>query len=198
MSEVERDDREIEQALRAILDPLDRHLNLGNLALGFALVVIVPATFLILWLGELTNGKYAAGWAGGAFVIIVLLGVSWDSMVGWSARRHFNRLFPLGHPKRAVAFRMLNEMETPSKGEEKLRESLQAASPERIIRHHRDHPDKAIEDGEKPIDAPSPASSVSSALPPPVPPHVRPGGYYDYIPLEPRVAPPLEEEKDRP
>lgn len=192
MSEAERDDREIEKGLRTILDPLDRYLNLGNFALGFALVVIVPTTFLTLWLSEVTSGKYAAGWAGGAFVIVVIFGVSWDTLIAWRARLQFDRRFPAGHPTRAQALLILNEMETPSKGEERLRESLQAASPERIIRHRRGIAEQELEEGLNPPEPPRPVSPPPIATPP-----ARPGGYYDYIPLEPRSSPPPEEERDR-
>jgi len=169
------DDRSVEEALRRILEPLDRHLDRVNRAFALALILVIPGVFLILWLypGSQIQGRHALGWAIGAFVLVVLLGLGWDALVARLARRRFDRHFPHGSPARAAALRVLAEMETPNRAEEKLREALSSGSPDRIVRRR-----EAGAAGEA---APGPLNAPPAAGP-------RPGGYYDYIPLEPRTG----------
>ena len=186
---MQRDERKVEEALRAILDPLDRYLTGGSFVFGLALALLAPATFLILWVGQFTDGRVALGCAAGVFALVVVTGFACDGLAAYIARRRFNRSFPFGSADRAVALRILVEMETPSKGEERLRQALQATSPERIVRHRRDYPNQAHE----PTWTGNETLPETPALPSSDAPS-RPGGYYDYIPLEPRCAPPDERE----
>src|SRR5262249_26714906 len=148
-----RDERKVEEALRAILDPLDRHLTRGSFVLGLALALLAPATFLILWVGQFTDGRLALACAAGVFALVVVAGFAYDGFVAWLARRRFDRWSPLGSDDRAVALPTLVERETPSKGEERLRQVPQATSPERIIRPRPQPPEPA---GPPPENAPPP------------------------------------------
>ena len=182
----EPDERPVEKALRELLDPLDRHLERGRTLLAGALVLVVPAAFLLLWLVWDMAGKFAAGWAVVALGVLVVLGLGWEMVMERLVRWRFDRRFPHGSVTRGVALRILSQMETPNKAEEKLRGVLSSTSPERIVRHRSGSADEQ----------PLPLLELPPAQPePPVPPAstppstnkaTRPGGYYDYIPLEPR------------
>jgi hypothetical protein len=182
------DERPVEEALRQILDPLDRQLEYGRTLLAAALMLVVPALFLWLWLVKDELAIRALGWSGLGFGLLLVLGFGWELLMERVVRRRFERRFPAGSPARAVALRILAQMETPSKAEEKLRDLLAATSPDRIVRH-------------RPPEAPAPLLELPPEVPEPPPappasqdtnPAPRPGGYYDYIPLEPRSA---EDEK---
>lgn len=172
------DDRSVERALRQILEPLDRHLDHVNRAFALALILVIPGVFLGLWLypGSTIIGRHALGWAIGAFILVILLGIGWDALVARLARRRFDRHFPHDTPARTAALRVLTEMETPNRAEEKLREALSNASADRIVRRRE-----------------GPPAEAPAAWAPDAPPEGRPlagpgpGGYYDYIPLEPRT-----------
>jgi hypothetical protein len=188
----EPDDPSVEQALRELLDPLDRHLERGRTLLAGALVLVVPAMFLLLWLVFKYEGKFALGWGIVAFAALLVLGLSWELLIGWLVCRRFNRCFPHGTATRSTALRILAEMETPSKAEEKLRGVLASAAPERIVRH-RPSPAATAEAHEKPplLELPParPDLTPSPTIhPAPTTNATRPGGYYDYIPLEPRAS----------
>lgn len=178
-------ENEVERALRDILEPLDRHLERGGTFLAAALLGVVPATFFSLWLGLNFSGIRAAGWAVVALGLVVALGVGWDALVAWLARWRFDRSFPFGSPQREVALRILDEMQTPTRAEERLRASLSRTQEGRVVRRRQ-------EEALPPVDAvpaidPVPPSGPMQA--PPLPPPGK-GGYYDYIPLEP--GPPRE------
>ncbi len=174
------DDRSIERTLRAILEPLDRHLEWGNTLLAAALVGVVPVLFLPLWLLSPLGAKLAAGWSLVAFFLVIVLGVTWDALVARLALWRFNRHFPEGTPARDAALAVLAEMESPSKAEERLRVGLQRPA-NRVVRRRRDTgPPPA--DAVPAIDPTPPANPIRAPLPVPPP---RQGGYYDYIPLEP-------------
>jgi hypothetical protein len=176
-----QDDRLVEEKLRQILEPYDRHLDRLATIQSLALVVVVPATFLCLWLLMDMMAKHALGWAAVGFGTTVVLALGWDALVTRLACRRFDRYFPHDSPVRGVAVRILSEMQTPSRIEEKLREKVPSAAPARIVRH-------SHASGQSP--GTSPAAPVPPALPPVTPDPAtgqRPGGYYDYIPLEPRT-----------
>lgn len=177
-----QDERSVEEALRQILEWLDRHLDYIHRAFALALILVIPGVFLILWLPNFEiSGRRALGWAIGAFVLVVLVGIGWDALIARLARRRFDRAFPQGAAARAAALRVLPEMQTPNRAEEKLREALESASPDRIIRRR-----------EGAADAPL---GLDRAAPPAAGP--RPGGYYDYIPLEPRTQAVQQKQQDR-
>jgi hypothetical protein len=180
------DDRMVEEKLRQLLGPFDRHLEQGGSLMAAALVVTTPGVFLALWLLLEMNSKRALGWAAGAFGVLVVLGVGWDWVVVRLACWRFDRYFPLDSPLRASAVRILREMATPSMAEEKLLRVLSSKSPSRIVRRRGDAPEPP------PASPPSAPTSPAPSHPEP-PSERRPGGYYDYIPLEPRIT-----EKDRP
>jgi hypothetical protein len=170
----------IERALRDILEPLDRHLERGNTFLAAALLGIVPTTFFVLWLIFDLSGKHALGWAALAFGVVIVLGVCWDAVVARLARWRFNSRFPFGSPEREAALRILDEMETPSKAEERLRSMLSRSSVHRVVRRRQ-------ETALPPADAVPAIDPVPPTAPlkaPQTPPPPGKGGYYDYIPLE--------------
>jgi hypothetical protein len=172
------DERPVERALREILEPLDRQFARVTAFLPLGLVTILPGVFFASWLGLDFSIRRSLIVAGGAFCVLVAIYLAWEIAVARLARRRFDRRFPSGTPQRSAALHMLFEMESPSRAEDKLRVALGSSSPDRIVRRR-------------------PANEVPVAWPPSssegVPPQVadlqptpRPGGYYDYIPLEPR------------
>lgn len=187
-------DRSVELALREILEPLDRQLARVAALLPLALVTLVPLVFFSLWLGADLSGRHSLVMAGGACCAIVAMYLVWELLTSRLARWRFDRCFPPGTAARAIALAILSEMETPSKAEEKLRVALASVSSDRIIRHRRSSatrfPEVAFPTTGLPLDLPAPSSSaqVQVGSSPPVAPSKRPGGYYDYIPLEPRTS----------
>lgn len=177
------DERSVEQGLRDILEPLDAHLDWASTLLAASLVGIVPAVFLLLWLVLEFSGKFALGWAAVAFLGVVLAGIVWDWMLSRMARWRFDYRFPRQSAEREAALRLLAEMESPTKAEERLRDSLSRGSIRRVVRK----PAPAL----PPIDAVPAIDPVPPAVPPsragmkPLPPQQ--GGYADYIPLQPRT-----------
>ena len=123
------DDRPVEQALRELLAPLDRHLERGRTVLATALV-LVPAPFLLLWLLSRIEAKHAAGWSVLAFGATVVAGLAWEVLMGRWVRWRFDRRFPAGTPARAEALGALDRLASPNKVEEKLREALASSQPE--------------------------------------------------------------------
>jgi hypothetical protein len=176
------DERVVEKDLRAILDPLDRQLARLTMLFPLALVTIVPIFFFILWLGVQEPGRRALVMSGGAFFVIIAIYLCWEILLSRLALARFDRRFPPTTPERALALRILTEMETPNKAEETLRAGLACYSPDRIVRHRRNAPDQPIET------LPMNQGSDTQPLHLPADPNLgrRPGGYYDYIPLEPR------------
>jgi hypothetical protein len=174
------DDRPVEQALRELLAPLDRHLERGRSLLAAALV-LAPAPFILLWLLSFIEAKHAAGWSVLAFVVLVLAGLGWELLMERLVRRRFERRFPADSSERDAALRILNEIETPTRIEEKLRDAL-SVSAQRVARHPPEY---------APSEQPQPLLELPPEQPPPrseAPPAAassKPGGYYDYIPLEP-------------
>jgi hypothetical protein len=180
------DDRSIERQLRAVLEPLDRHLEWGGTLLAAALVGVVPATFLSLWLLSPLGAKQALGWSVAAFLVVLVVGIAWDTLAARLAAWRFNRKFPEGSLAREAAMVVLAEMESPSKAEERLRASLLRSS-RRVIRHRHGRGGPPA-DAVPAIDPAPPARPIRAPLLPPPP--RRGGGYHDYIPLEPPEKPP--------
>jgi hypothetical protein len=124
-----------------------------------------------------------------AFIVVIAIGFAWDALISRLTLWRFDSAFPVGTAERDLAVRMLSEMETPTRAEDRLRDLLAQVSGDRVQR----------------------SKQQRSALPPadalpaidPVPPEQLPRvegegpvgpGYYDYIPLEPKKAedrPPL-------
>ncbi len=187
------DERPVEEALRKILEPLDRQLARAAMLVPLALVTVVPIVFFTLWLYHDWTGRRALITAGGACCALAALYMSWEIVAARVARWRFDRRFPPGTPARALALRILYEMETPSKAEEKLRVALASSSPDRIVRHRRgvESPSTVVA-GPSTIATPGPEPSppatvqVQPGSAAGADPGPRPGGYYDYIPLEPR------------
>jgi hypothetical protein len=187
---------EVERAVREILAPLDRGIEwLNNLMAGLWFCVVTPGvTILLMWqFGFSVWGAMSCGFFGGLIGLVVIF-MNLEGILARRALRHFERRFPEGSPERPVARTILDEMETPSKAEQKLRELLQAATPaERIVRHRRADPEAGVDAALNQV--PPATSAASAASPPtPAPPPIMPkpaaGGIYDYIPLKPREAPP--------
>ncbi len=181
------DEALVEQALRDILDSLDRHLERGRTLLAGALVLVVPAAFLLLYLLAGVRAPVALGWGILALGGLVALGLGWEMLAERFVCWRFNRRFPEGSASRPIALRILGQMETPCRAEEKLREALSSGSPGRIVRHQPQLPGPAEVAPllELPPEHPAPAPAAPAAPSPATP---RPGGYYDYIPLEPRTG----------
>lgn len=196
MNDLRTDDLPVENALREILEPLDRQLARVSMFLPLALVTIVPAVFFILWLGFDMTGRRALVMSGGSCCALVAFYLTWEILVCRVALRRFDRCFPPGSAGRTAALKMLVEMVTPSRAEEKLRVALASSSPDRIIRQRPTEKPPAMDTVS--LDAPGTPGEADTnvihlAERTPLLPGRRPGGYYDYIPLEPRSA-----EQDRP
>lgn len=176
------DEKPVERALREILEPLDRQLARVSAFLPLGLITIVPSVFFYFWLGLDQTGRRSLVIAGGAFCALVAIYLAWEIVVARMARRRFDRRFPPGTAERSAALHMLFEMESPSKAEDKLRVALGSTSPDRIVRRR---PASEVPD------AWTPEASQPAIDPHPTTP--RGGGYYDYIPLEPRPG-----DSDRP
>ena len=174
------DEKPVEQGLRDILAPLDRQIARVTAFLPLALVTLVPLVFFFFWLGLELTGRRSLVLAGGAFCALVAVYLAWEIVVARLARRRFDHHFPPGTPQRSIAMHMLFEMESPSKAEDKLRAALAGSSPDRIVRRR-----PAV--NETPVAWSAPLledeTPIRAVDPTPTP---RPGGYYDYIPLEPR------------
>lgn len=173
------DDSRVEQALRELLAPLDRHLEFGRTLLAAALV-LAPAPFILLWLLSQIEAKTAAGWSVLAFGLLVLIGFGWEVLMGRFVRWRFDRRFPAGSAARTMALHVLSEIQSPNKVEEKLRDALGGPG-QGIIRHR---PGPASTHEPLPLLGLPPQEEVRPAAPPAAA-SSRPGGYYDYIPLEP-------------
>src|SRR5262245_48297459 len=103
------DDSPVEQALRELLAPLDRHLERGRTVLAAALV-LAPGPFILLWLLSRIEAKTAAGWSVLAFGVLVLAGLAWESLMSRFIRWRFDRRFPDGSTARSAALRILNQI----------------------------------------------------------------------------------------
>ena len=182
MNEPLREDEEpVEQALREILAPLDRQLARSTAFLPLALVTIVPLVYFVFWLWLDFTGRRSLVIAGGAFCALVAVYLAWEIAVARLARRRFDVRFPPGTPGRSTALHILFEMESPSKAEDKLRVALASSSLDRVIRR------RPADGGDTPAAWTPPALDEMAAGPAAdSPPTLRAGGYYDYIPLEPR------------
>jgi hypothetical protein len=167
----------VEQALRELLAPLDRHLERGRTVLAAALV-LAPAPFILLWLLSVIEAKTAAGWSVLEFGVLVLAGLGWEALMGRFVRWRFDRRFPDGSEARSAALRILGQIETPNKVEEKLLDALGAAGQGFRRRPETEEPPPLLE-------LPPQEPEARPAAPGPAPTAARPGGYYDYIPLEP-------------
>lgn len=182
------DERHIEETLRTILGPLDRHLERGGALFMAAFLGAAPVTFLSLWLLTEVGGKKALGWAAAAVGVAILLGLAWDALVARLARWRFNAHFPAGTPTRETALRVLVEMETPSRAEHRLLELLTQTPARRIRRRPAGDP-MPSRDAVPAIDPVPPAVGSHEAAAP-----ASRSGYYDYIPLQPRA----QNDEDRP
>ncbi|MFO0928345.1 MAG: hypothetical protein U0736_15115 [Gemmataceae bacterium] len=163
------DDRSVETALRDILEPLDRRLARVSAVFPLVLVTVLPAFFFAVWIGLDMSGRRAFALSAGPCCLLLAFYLGWELLSSRLALGRFNRRFPPGSAERGTALRILAEMRTPTRAEEKLRLALAATSPDRIIR-----------EPARPMGEPlaGPHAPVGEAR--------RPGGYYDYIPLEPR------------
>lgn len=179
------DDRSVETALRDILDPLDRRLAQVSAFFPLVLVTVVPLCFFGIWFGLDTSGRRAFALAAGPCCVLLALYLGWELLSSRLALRRFNRRFPPGSAERCVALRILAEMRTPTRAEEKLRLALASTSPDRIVRASAAAP--RVE----------PLAGPHTAIGPPEGAR-RPGGYYDYIPLEPRAGTPGPEPRRPP
>jgi hypothetical protein len=117
-------ERQIHLRLQAILSPLDRQLEWGNTLLAGSLLVVVPGTFLGLWLLSETGAKRALGWAVAIFALLLLLRFGWDAFISRLALWRFDRAFPPLDPLRGWAILYLNEVELATPAEEQLRDLL--------------------------------------------------------------------------
>lgn len=124
----------VEEALRAILEPLDRQLARATMLIPLLLVTVVPAIFFVLWLYYDWYGRRALITACGACCAIAFCYMTWEILATRLARWRFDRRFPSGTPVRTLALRILSEMESPTRAEEKLRGALACSSGDRIIR----------------------------------------------------------------
>ena len=174
------DEKPVEQALRDILEPLDRQIARVTAFLPLALITLVPLVFFYFWLGLELTGRRSLVLAGGSFCALVAVYLAWEIVVARLARRRFDRCFPPGSPQRSTAMHMLFEMESPSKAEDKLRAALAGSSPDRIVRHRPAVPEPPAAWLAPTLEDATPAHAVDPT------PKPRAGGYYDYIPLEPR------------
>jgi hypothetical protein len=168
------DERTIESALRDILEPLDRQIARVTMLLPLALVIAAPTIFCVLWFVVDETGRRSLVMTGGACCTLIALYLCWEMLAARLARWRFDRRFPPGSPLRALALHILAEMETPSKAADDLRSALACSSPDRIVRHRKRPTDELTLLPEQ-----TPPDGVPAQAP-------RPGGYYDYIPLEPR------------
>jgi hypothetical protein len=198
----QEDERPVEQALRELLAPLDRHLERGRTVLAAALM-LAPAPFILLWLLSQIEAKHAAGWSVLAFGVLVLAGLGWEWLMSRVVLWRFNRRFGEGTPARAVALRLLEGIESPNKVEEKLRDALGAGN-KVIVRTLLPPGGGGASEPPVPLlelppqqspEHPAAATTTEASLPPPPAAAARPGGYYDYIPLEPLTG---AEEKPEP
>ena len=170
------DEMPVERALRAILEPLDRQLVRASALLPLGLLTIVPSVFFFFWLSLDYTGRRSLIVSGGSFCALAAIYLAWEILVARLARRRFDRRFPPGTAERSAALHMLFEMESPSRAEDKLRAALGNSSPDRIVRRRPANEIPAVWTQEEPQPATDPH------------PTPRAGGYYDYIPLEPRAG----------
>lgn len=169
------DERPVEEALRTILDALDRQLARAAMLFPLTLLTLLPLVFFGFWLGLDWTARRSVVLAGGAGCALLVGHLTWEMLVTRWALWRFERQFPAYSPSRMLALRILGELETPSRAEEKLRLMLSSFSLDRIVRHRRE--------GEaSPLETPPPVTETT----PPAEMAPRPGGYYDYMPLEPR------------
>jgi hypothetical protein len=191
----------IERDLREILSRLDRALHRANAALGWTVVLGGLGTFFLQWVARDQSFKTSFASGAGLCVLAAFLGSCVDEAMVWRGRSRFNTRFPPDSPDRTRALAMLDEMESPNKAEVKLRESLLGSDPSRIVRRRTGPaPEQQIDaalaglaGGQSPASAAvttQPAAAPVSPAPAPVSspatsvPGQRPGGYYDYVPLE--------------
>jgi hypothetical protein len=190
------DDSAIETALREMLAPLDRRLGTVATTAGLALIFGCPGVGLVLWLG--TDWVWTSLLvAFGVFCCVVAAGMYAEHHLGRWALRQFDTRFPPDSPHREQAIRILGEMESPNKAERKLLEYLEQGTPGGGIIRRRPGPSP-----EQVIDAtlhPGTPAPPPPATPPvaqePAPGAKKPGGYYDYIPLELPPSPHPDDKK---
>ena len=174
------DEKPVEQALREILEPLDRQIARVTTFLPLGLITLVPVVFFTFWLGLELSGRRSLVLAGGAFCALVAVYLAWEIIVARLARWRFDHRFPPGTPQRSIAMHILFEMESPSKAEDKLRVALATSSSDRIVRRRPVAPETPVVWSPSKFEEDTPIPAVDLT------PTPRAGGYYDYIPLEPR------------
>jgi hypothetical protein len=175
MSSSPPNDAAIEIGVRDLLGALDSWLGTFSILAGLSLLLFVPGCF---FLSMLYLAWYTA--VGGTLLVffgITVAGMSLEEIRIRRAARQFNARFPPGSPARPLALRVLSQNEYPHKAEQRLlaqlNESRQSgATPEQAVQAALDQLGGA---------APPPATPSST---PTGPQPTRPGGYYDYIPLE--------------
>jgi hypothetical protein len=185
------DEGRVEADLRDILDRLDLRLGRWRQAFGCSTFLLGPVGFVVLLVATELRWWVSLLCAGGAFVAAQIFGAIFESLLTGAARRQFDRGFPPGSPARPVAESVLAEMETPQHAEQKLQERLAAESPDRIIRRRGGGAtaEQAVQAALDQLQGGPQVAPPAPAAPPPA----RPGGYYDYIPLE--IRPPEDEKK---
>jgi hypothetical protein len=186
------DEAKVEAGIREILGPLDRILGQVSGIQNLLMLLSGPALFFVLWL--LFDFRWWSALLLGFGGLVVFGGVAdwWNGQLARRALPHFDRRFPPDSPERAVAERILGEMESPNKAEQKLLEALNKMSSGRIIRRRQAPP------AEQQVDAALQQLNNPAGGLPPAPPVQRDppsakgdsrarqgqGGYYDYIPLD--------------
>jgi len=130
----ESNERQIYRRLQTILFLLDRQIEWGNTLLAGSLLVVVPGTFLGLWLVTEMGAKRALGWAVAIFALVLLLRFVWDVLISRLALWRFDRAFPALDPLRGWAILYLNEIELATPAEEHLRDLLLRRGDSPILR----------------------------------------------------------------
>jgi hypothetical protein len=183
------DEEQVEQVLRSIVGPLNRRLTRIYMLIGALAVIGLPLTVALL--GQVWSWWTAAlAGVGGAFLVVATFGLALETWASRRAAREFNGHFPVGGARRALAVKILAQLRTRTKAEDRLQAALTALSPEEwVFRVKPVDPDLDLEAGL--------AALGEMSLPPATPaepsavkdresPVRRSGGAYGYIPLEPR------------
>ncbi len=199
----ELDERRVEEVLREILDSLDRQLTWAVALMPLVILTIVPVVFFLLWHTYDWRFVRAAPTSAGLCCAFAAGYLIWVMLASRLARWRFDHRFPAGTHARALALRILAEMESPSKAEQRLLQALAGSSPDRIIRHRRidsdTEPAETLLGGPSTVVSEPPKGQVQIGGPSGFESQQpsRPGGYYDYIPLEPRSTNPPKSEDPR-
>jgi hypothetical protein len=175
----------ISNRLFRLLSPFDRLMERGSTLLAAALVAVIPATFLTLWLILDTGAKRAFGWSAGLFGLVVLSGILWDALVARLLLWRFNREFPPSDPTRTEAIRLLSTNRLTTRAEERL---LDMIRPRTYL--HRESTTTSDTSSYPPISGPAIEPVPPAQIQTPVL-WIGPQNKdtYSYIPLEPKTPP---------